>query len=298
MIASDSTLEAAKSIVSILRKAGHSAGGLKFSAPWRAMTRSRLDQSIAGYTHIVCAVDGATSHEAWFAYVVGLCRGKSVPLTLLRADAEWRPDPWLDDILSFDDSSALLGWCSGEAQDWAVREERRMAKAALLELGISWHAESLAQCVREGDVKAVDLFLDSGFPPDVRDKNGVPLLCVAARSRHRSVIELLLDRGAFIDAQADDRGYTALLDAAQQGDQGILELLLEKGSDPNIKSKDGQTALILSVGRNDAPMVKALLENGADPDLGDKLGLSARKYAKLFNHPAVVALFDERPASP
>ena len=82
------------------------------------------------------------------------------------------------------------------------------------------------------------------------------------------------------------------MDAAQNGDQTLLRYLLDKGADPNLISKDGQSALVIAVGRNDADTSKALLESGADADLSDKLGLSARKYAKLFHHPAMQALFE------
>jgi ankyrin repeat protein len=246
---------------------------------------------LSGVTHFLCVLDRSDLDCSWLAFIVGFARGKSVHLALKKPDTKWKPKPWINDLLVFDDGPELLRYYRSESVEWKIREGRQSAKATLLELGISWHGESLCHCVKEGNTKAVELFLLSGFPPDTRDKFGVPILCLAARSKHRNIVELLLDQGAFVDSQGDDRGYSSLLDAAQQGDKGIVEMLLERGANPDIQSKDGQTALILAVGRNDGPMVSTLLACGANSEITDKLGLSARKYAKLFNHPAVFALF-------
>lgn len=274
-----------------LEAAGHDTIGLRFNEGWRRESRAGIERFLFGVSHILAIASPEATERAWFAYLVGLARGSAMPVTLFLPDGGAPAGHWLDDLNAFRSIAEVLEHYTHEAVDWNERERRRMAKASLLELGISWHAESLAQCVKEGDTKAVELFLDSGFPADIRDKTGVPLLCLATRARHLSVADLLLDRGADIDAQSDDRGYSALMDAAQQGEGGILDRLLERGASPDLRSKDGQTALVLAVGRNDAPMVSRLLESGADPDLADKLGLSARKYAKLFHDSAVDAAF-------
>lgn len=291
IIASSRNTSMARMIMGCLEAAGHETTGVRFNETWRAESHARIETMLAGASHLLCIIDDPDSESGWFAYILGLARGRAQPFALYATKIRWEPAPWLQDIACFASTEALVGYYRQEQQDWITKEERRSAKANLLEIGISWHAESLAQCVRDGDTKAVDLFIRSGFPPDVRDKSGVPMLCLAARFKHRSIVELLLDRGAAIDAQSDDRGYTALMDAAQQGDDGLLRFLLEAGADPNACSKDGQTALILAVGRTDASMVALLLEHGADPDIADKLGLSARKYANLFSNPHITALF-------
>jgi len=292
ILASARSTSIARMIMSQLEAEGHDTVGVQFNESWRTESRARIDTMLAGASHLLCAVDGPESEAGWFAYMVGLARGKAQPIAVYPTASPWESAIWLQDIIVFGSMEAALNYYQTERIEWTTREERRSAKASLLELGISWHAESLAQCVKDGDTKAVDLFIRSGFPPDVRDKSGVPMLCLAARYRHHSIVELLLERGADINAQSDDRGYSALLDAAQQGDDGLLHFLLDKGADPDAYSKDGQTALILAVGRTDATMVGMLLEHGADPDRTDKLGLSARKYAGLFKNPDIIALFE------
>ena len=291
VVASPGSILMAKETIGKLKAEGYNTVGLKFNDSWQDVPRAGIDSMLSGVTHFLCILEHGDGDRSWLAFIVGLARGKSVHLALKKPEPAWKPKPWIADILTFDDEQELVRFYRSESVEWKIREGRQFAKATLLELGISWHGESLCQCVKDGNTKAVELFLLSGFPPDARDKFGVPILCLAARSKHRSIVELLLDQGAFVDAQSDDRGYSSLLDAAQQGDHGIVELLLERGANPDTQSKDGQTALILAVGRNDGPMVSTLLARGADPEITDKLGLSARKYAKLFNHPAILALF-------
>jgi len=288
---SPSNTSSARAVMVRLCDEGHECAGLKFNDSWRNETRARMDDFLAGASHFLFVANKKDSETAWFSYAVGLARGRSTPFALYTLEPDWIAAAWIDDVLFFKEENALADYYAVEHKEWDIKEARRAAKATLLELGISWHSESLAQCVRDGECKAVELFLESGFPVDVRDKTGVPMLCLAARHKHRGIVELLLSKGADINALSDDRGYTALMDATQQGETSLVDYLLEQKADPNIRSKDGQTALILAVGRNDATMVTSLLANGADPEATDKLGLSAIKYAKLFNNTQIVPLF-------
>lgn len=282
-------LEQARKVHDRLAACGLPVCGLRFGARWRdekgTGVRARLDRC----THVVFVIDTAAVDQQWFAFMVGVSRGKPLKASVLWAGTMPQPVAWISDLRFFVDLGEVASYLLAEQADLAESEARQLAKAELLERGVSWHADSMAQCVRDGDAESVRLFIDSGFPPIIRDKAGVPMLCLAARSKHRTIAELLLERGASLDEQSDDRGYSALMEAAKNGELSLLEFLLERGADPNLTSKDGQTALALAVGRNDAPMVAALMAAGADPDLEDKLGFSARKYAGLFKNAGVLA---------
>jgi ankyrin repeat protein len=94
-----------------------------------------------------------------------------------------------------------------------------------------------------------------------------------------------------VNARSQDRGGSALIDSALGKYDDIGADLLAAGAEVNAKSKDGQSALIISVGLNDAVFTEMLLHSGANPDDPDALGASARKYASLFNKPAIMELF-------
>jgi len=61
-----------------------------------------------------------------------------------------------------------------------------------------------------------------------------------------------------------NNGTTALLFAANNGLTAIAQLLLEKGAKINAQDNDGWTPLIAAAGRGYIAMVQLLLEKGAD----------------------------------
>ena len=235
--------------------------------------------------------------SGWLPFAAGFGYAKGSGIALYRVDPELPLPRILAGLPALDSLEELSAYFAIEKDEWTALESRRQARARLLEVGISCHADALAQCVADGDTKAVGLFIDAGFSPDTRDKHGVPMLCLATRNKHLAVAELLLDRGASLDLQSEDRGYSPLMDAAQAGAVELAKLFLGRGANPNLASKDAQTALIVAVGRNDAEISRLLLERGADPDIVDKLGLSARKYAALFKNPEILSLIGPLPAA-
>jgi hypothetical protein len=278
--------------LSVFKELGVPAYGLKIRDSWEELERLGLSARIDRATHILLVCAESTIQKPWFVYSAGYSMGKGARLALFRLAPAWDPPPYLAKLPIIDGGEELAEYFRIEHADWSVHEEREMARSSLLELGVSFHADSLARCVAEGDLRAVELFLKAGFHPNSRDKHGVPLLCLAARNKHRSIAELLLEYGADIDLQSEDRGYSALMDATLGGASELVELFIDRGADPNLQSKDGQTALVVAVGRNDAATASLLLSAGADPDRADKLGLSARKYVALFKKPELVALFE------
>jgi ankyrin repeat protein len=54
------------------------------------------------------------------------------------------------------------------------------------------------------------------------------------------VLEVLLDRGADIQARAHD-GCTSLIYAAADGQKGAVEVLLARGADETVRNGEGKT---------------------------------------------------------
>ena len=269
--------------------------GLIIRDRWQELRKDRLLESLAKASHFLIVSTEASVRTTWFSYAAGYGHGCESGIAFLRLDSGFVPPPYLAKLPLLDTYDELAAYYQSEKADWLVREGHRSTRAALLEMGISFHSGSLAQCVKDGDTRAVELFLKAGLHPDTRDKHGVTLLCLAVRNNRRAVVELLLAQGADLDLKSEDRGYSPLMDAALVGATDLVELFLVRGADPDQTSKDGQTALVIAVGRNDVGIVKALLDRGADPDIADKLGFSARRYAGLFKNPAILATLENRP---
>jgi ankyrin repeat protein len=116
-----------------------------------------------------------------------------------------------------------------------------------------------------------------GLPPD----RGGEALRMAAAWNRTSVIDMLADKGAYLDA-ADARGSTALHSAthAAKGQSGMerfaaLERLLERGADVNARNSRGGTALMTAAWSADAALTRLLIDRGADVDLADSDGKTA-----------------------
>ena len=97
----------------------------------------------------------------------------------------------------------------------------------------------------EPHIDKVKSLLDSGVSPDSVDdptnEEGHSALEIAASYGNVSMVRLLLDRGADINAPSF-WGSTALVAAAVSGQPEVIELLLQRGADVDAND-DGATAL-------------------------------------------------------
>ena len=74
------------------------------------------------------------------------------------------------------------------------------------------------------------------------NKPGWTPLHYAASGGHASVIAMLLENNAYIDAESPN-GTTPLMMAAMYGSEESVNLLLQEGADPKLKNQQGLTAL-------------------------------------------------------
>ena len=90
----------------------------------------------------------------------------------------------------------------------------------------------------------------------------------ASSSNVKAVVELLLDRGADVNARGD-LGYTPLHQAAYWNeDPAVIELLLDHGADINAVSDFGYTAINRAAAGVAVPaVVELLLERGASQQI-------------------------------
>jgi ankyrin repeat protein len=161
----------------------------------------------------------------------------------------------------------------------------------------------LMEAASSGDVAAARSSLDRGADVNGAEGDGLTALHVAAEQGHAALVDLLIARGASVDAATRIGSYTPLhlaamgahadvassllragadvnavttnsgvtplhLAAAAIDGGATVEALLAHGADPNAReSSAGQTPLMFAAAENRADAIRALLRHGADPSL-------------------------------
>ena len=70
----------------------------------------------------------------------------------------------------------------------------------------------------------------------------------------------------------DEAGWTPLIIASSAGHQDIVEMLVTKGANINAVTSEGRSALLYAASKGREKIVEYLLSKGADPNKADKLG--------------------------
>jgi len=145
-----------------------------------------------------------------------------------------------------------------------------------------------------GDTAEVSRLLASGLHADTLSSNGWTPLHYAAKEGHLSVVELLLDRGADVNARTRSSylpkgtGDTPLHWAACEGHLAIVRYLLSNGADPDARNEGGQTPLHLAVMNcmprkaveRKAQIIQCLLRHGANVNAKSCNGLTPLSRAE------------------
>lgn len=128
----------------------------------------------------------------------------------------------------------------------------------------------------------------------------------ATQMGNRKIIDLLIERGAPVDAftnlvlgradagVVDQRGIhdlPALYFAAIGGHVETAQQLLSAGADVNAKA-DAAAPIHGAVMGGSAEMVRLLLDHGADPSLKDYAGRDARELAMAINREDIASVID------
>ncbi len=118
-------------------------------------------------------------------------------------------------------------------------------------------------------------------------KDESPLMMASIKG-HTDLVKLLIAK----DADVNKTGWTPLHYAASAAKKSIIEILLEHSAYIDAESPNGSTPLMMAAMYGNAECVRLLLEGGADPTLKNQLGLSASDFAKRVSRDDSVALID------
>lgn len=150
----------------------------------------------------------------------------------------------------------------------ACTSPKNEAIKSLAKMNIPFQPKNFLECIIQGNLSAVSLFLKAGMPADEGDNGLIPLI-EASRRGHAEVALALIDSEADVNAR-DKYGVTALMYAAITGSPEVMERLIKAGAEVNARDIDGRTALVEALtSENSCPssVIHSLLEAGADPNI-------------------------------
>jgi uncharacterized protein len=173
---------------------------------------------------------------------------------------------------------------AGSYEDFfvAIKQDNPAAIMVLLQRGFDPNTldpaglSGLYLALRDSSLKAAQALID--WPKtnlEVRTAEDESPLMMAALKGHLELARKLIGK----DADVNKTGWTPLHYAATGGHMAIIELLLERHAYIDAESPNGTTPLMMAAHYGSPAAVKALLEAGADPMLKNQLGLTAIDFA-------------------
>ncbi len=113
----------------------------------------------------------------------------------------------------------------------------------------------------------------------------------AAKAGDLAAVQAELDAGVDVDAKDEDyRDWTPLMYAALDGHKEVVELLIAKGADVNAKNKVGQTPLQFTAWKGHKEIAELLIAEGADVNAKDGDGWLVLDYATRLGQPEIADL--------
>ena len=200
-----------------------------------------------------------------------------------------------------------------------------IAALVLVSTGLAW---PIHDAVMNGNIDEVQWQLDAGADPNLKNSKGATPLHYAASAGHNDIVELLIERGANVNATDSGKGGTPLdyacwgdqeevietlnahnaqrqhekggkgigqshliHDAALDGDIDEVQRQLDAGVDPNLKSFKGATPLFYAVYGGHLEVVELLITRGADVNTMH-LNNSVLDQAHSYNDQEIVKLLE------
>lgn len=139
----------------------------------------------------------------------------------------------------------------------------------------------LILALRENSMKVFDVLLNArDINLEVTAFNGDTSLMIACYKGNKPAVEALLAKGA----EVNKPGWTPLHYAAAIGNNEIVQILLDKSAYIDAESPNKTTPIMMAARGGHILTVKLLLDEGADATLKNDIGMSAIDFAVKHGH--------------
>jgi RNA polymerase sigma factor (sigma-70 family) len=172
------------------------------------------------------------------------------------------------------------------ASGWKSAEET-LAHVPQARTGTGW--SPLRWAIWYGDRTVVEILLDREAMVEAEDWN------IAATYGYRDIIALFIERGLTINPQS--KGQTPLHTAVSVNQKEVVELLLANGADINARDEADLTPLHWGAAAGHQEIVALLLANSSDINAQDKAGRTPLYWATKNSHTSIMELLSRYDAT-
>ncbi|KAJ6523124.1 hypothetical protein DFH09DRAFT_199402 [Mycena vulgaris] len=137
---------------------------------------------------------------------------------------------------------------------------------AQVEIATGATDQALYAASYSGHSQMVQLLIDKGADVNAQGGHFENALQAASYNGHETVVQLLINKGADVNAQGEQYG-NALQAASLNGHETVVELLIDKGADVNDQGGRSANALQAASLNGDEIVVQLLIDKGADTSL-------------------------------
>lgn len=157
----------------------------------------------------------------------------------------------------------------------------------------------LVLAAKHGSLRIVRALLKSSGRPNIRSRSGSTALLEAVQGRHVPIVTELLSNGAEVNAAYPMKqgGSAPLIVAAEAGDASLVRKLLGSHANVNAKDSEGDDALIAAAKSGDVSIATNLVDRGATVDSRDQTGMTPLKWAAFGGHLTTVQYLVPRGAN-
>lgn len=140
------------------------------------------------------------------------------------------------------------------------------------------------EAVISGKLSAVKRLVQGGASVNIREKDGVTPIMIAASRGDSVLIRYLIENGANLKLR-NEIGQTVVMIASKTGHARVLHDLVLAGAEIDAVDNEGRNAISWAVSNGDHPeVISTLAVLGADYNMRDKRGLTPLMRAALLGY--------------